>query len=390
MSNLLFSIKEHRLSTMLAIVGLVLVGTAIGVTRPVMAVQELTPATQIAAGDPTCLGCHSKPGLTKELENGDVMLLTIDEQHFSNSVHYYEGLSCKDCHQDITGFPHPEFLARNLRDASLLLYTACQKCHVNEYNKTLDSVHQKQLTGGNNNAAICTDCHNPHTQQQLTDKVTGDLLPEARLLIPQTCARCHNEIYTAYKSSVHGSALTLVKNQDVPTCISCHGVHNIQDPLTNAFRTNSPQLCADCHTNPEIMKKYNISTEVLNTYVADFHGTTITLFEETNPDLPSNKPVCFDCHGIHDIKKTNDPVYGVTMKENLLVRCQVCHPDATDNFPSAWMNHYIPSPSEYPLVYYINLFYKFLIPTLLGGMGFYVLADFIHRMVVRIKGATHK
>jgi len=138
------------------------------------------------------------------------------------------------------------------------------------------------------------------------------------------------------------------------------------------------------------MKKYNISTEVLNTYVADFHGTTITLFEETNPDLPSNKPVCFDCHGIHDIKKTNDPVYGVTMKENLLVRCQVCHPDATDNFPSAWMNHYIPSPSEYPLVYYINLFYKFLIPTLLGGMGFYVLADFIHRMVVRIKGATHK
>jgi len=390
MSNFLSSIKELRLTIMIVIVGLVLVGTMIGITQPVAADQGLISDPQAAVDDSTCLSCHSKPGLTKELDNGEVMLLTIDEQHFSESVHFNEGIACTDCHQDISGFPHPEFAARNLRDASLLLYTACQKCHVEEYNKTLDSVHQKQLAGGNNNAAICTDCHNPHTQQRLIDPVSGSILPEARLLIPQTCARCHSAIYSAYESSIHGSALSVVGDQNVPTCISCHGVHNIQDPLTNSFRSNSPQLCANCHTNPDIMDQYNISTEVLNTYVADFHGTTITLFEETNPDQPSNKPVCFDCHGVHDIKRTDDPVYGLKMKNNLLVRCQTCHPDATDNFPSAWMNHYIPSPTEYPLVYYINLFYKFLIPTVLGGMGIFVLADIIHRLVVRIKGATHK
>ena len=390
MSYFLSPIKEHRLLMMIMLIGLILVGSTIGITQPVTAGQEFFQDIKTSRDDSTCLGCHDKPGLTKNLANGEVMLLTVDEQHFSESVHFNEGLSCTDCHQDISGFPHPEFAARNLRDASLLLYTACQKCHTEEYNKTLDSMHQKQLAGGNTNAAICTDCHNPHTQKRLTDPISGILLPEARLLIPQTCARCHNAIYTAYESSVHGSALSLVNDQNVPTCITCHGVHNIQDPITNTFRTNSPQLCADCHTNPDIMDKYNISTEVLNTYVADFHGTTITLFEETHPDQPSNKPVCFDCHGVHDIKKTNDPVYGLAMKENLLVRCQTCHPDATDNFPSAWMSHYIPSPTEYPLVYYINLFYKFLIPTVLGGMGIYVLADFIHRMVVRIKGVNHK
>jgi nitrate/TMAO reductase-like tetraheme cytochrome c subunit len=269
------------------------------------------------------------------------------------------------------------------------LYTVCQKCHQEQYDQTLDSIHQKQLAGGNNNAAICTDCHNPHTQTRLTDPTTGTLLPEARLHIPQTCARCHSAIYEAYRTSVHGAALTDEKNQDVPTCISCHGVHNIQDPRTEAFRTNSPILCSGCHTDPAIMDKYKLSTKVLNTYVADFHGTTITLFEETRSDQHSNKPVCYDCHGIHDIKRTDDPVYGIAMKENLLTRCRTCHPDAKANFPSAWMSHYIPSATKYPIVYYINIFYQFLIPTVLGGMVIFVLSDFFHRLVSRKKGANH-
>ena len=138
------------------------------------------------------------------------------------------------------------------------------------------------------------------------------------------------------------------------------------------------------------MDKYGISTNVLSTYVADFHGTTVTLFEKTDPDQATNKPVCYDCHGIHDIKRPDDPQSGIQIKENLLVKCQQCHPDATANFPDAWMSHYIPSPTEYPLVYYINVFYKYFIPIVLGGMALFILLDFIHRVVVRIKGAIHK
>ncbi|HCC78803.1 MAG: hypothetical protein A2X25_08615 [Chloroflexi bacterium GWB2_49_20] len=390
MSNFLSTNKERRRALLTVVVGLALVGTALGLTQPVTASQKSLPGARTASDDSTCLGCHSKPGLTKELANGEVMLLTIDAEHFSETVHSSEGLSCTNCHLDISGFPHLPFAASSLREASILLYPVCQKCHIEQYNQTLDSIHQKQLAGGNYNAAICTDCHNPHIQKRITDPTTGQLLPDARLQIPQTCARCHSGIYNAYKSSVHGDALKNYENQEVPTCISCHGVHNIQDPRTDAFRTNSPLLCAGCHTNPEIMDKYNISTNVLNTYVSDFHGTTITLFEETNSDQPSNKPVCYDCHGVHDIKRADDPDYGIAMKENLLIKCQVCHPGADANFPTAWMSHYIPSATKYPLVYYINLFYKFFIPLVLGGMGGYVLIDFIHRMVVRLKGADRK
>lgn len=385
-----FSTIQKRQLTILALVlGVILVGSSLMLTRPAAAKEAPISTIKSANDDSSCLGCHSKPGFVKTLANGEILLLTIDENHFSQTVHANEGLSCTDCHLNITGFPHDDFSARSLREVSVQLYTVCKKCHEVQYNQTLDSIHQKELAGGNNNAAICTDCHNPHIQKRITDPATGQLLPEARLLIPLTCARCHSAIYEAYKSSIHGAALTDEKNQDVPTCISCHGVHNIQDPRTNTFRTNSPLLCSKCHTDPAIMDKYGIPTNVLNTYVSDFHGTTITLFEETNANQLSNKPVCYDCHGVHDIKNVDDPVYGIAMKGNLLKKCQVCHPDATANFPSAWMSHYIPSQDKYPLVFYINIFYKFLIPTVLGGMAFYVLLDFLHRMIVKFKGASH-
>ncbi|HEX7976611.1 MAG TPA: cytochrome c3 family protein, partial [Anaerolineales bacterium] len=188
-------------------------------------------------------------------------------------------------------------------------------------------------------------------------------------------AKCHYAIYQKYSTSVHGSALLGQGNPDVPTCIDCHGVHNIGNPSTAAFRLKSPELCAKCHTDPKIMDKYGISTQVLNTYVADFHGTTVTLFQKESADQQTNKPVCFDCHGVHDIKRVDDPQNGLQVKENLLARCKVCHPGASPNFPTAWLSHYIPSPQRYPLVYTVNTFYKFFIPGVLGGMAVLVILD---------------
>jgi len=77
------------------------------------------------------------------------------------------------------------------------------------------------------------------------------------------------------------------------------------------------------------------------------------------------------------------------MKENLLVACQKCHPDATANFPDSWMSHYIPSPENYPIVYYVNLFYKFFIPAVLGPMVIFVLSDIARRLINRRKGEAH-
>jgi hypothetical protein len=128
------------------------------------------------------------------------------------------------------------------------------------------------------------------------------------------------------------------------------------------------------------MDKYHISTDVMNTYVADFHGTTVTLFSKEKNGADTNKPVCYDCHGVHNITKVDDPQRGLQIKENMLATCQKCHPDASNNFQASWMSHYIATPKKFSLVYYVNLFYKILIPVVLVGMGVFVLSDILYRL----------
>lgn len=350
--------------------------------------QATPTVSNLSLSDEYCLGCHGQPGQTFTLEDGSTLDLTVDPQVHANSVHGAAGYACVQCHTDVGEYPHPPFSAKDARDATLQLNAVCQRCHASQHDLALDSVHARAQTQGNQAAAVCTDCHTAHAVEDWVDNTTRETLPEARNRIPETCAQCHNAIHEQYLTSVHGGALTEENNPDVPTCIDCHGVHNIQDPTTAEFRLASPQMCAKCHTDPAIMTKYGLSTDVLSTYVADFHGTTVAIFEKQSPDAETNKPVCYDCHGVHDIKRADDPEKGLQVKENLLVTCQKCHPNAQDNFPTAWLSHYIPSPDKYPLVYYVNLFYKFFIPMVVGGMSLLVVLD-ASRMLIN-KGRQRK
>jgi hypothetical protein len=342
--------------------------------------QTDEPDPYLSISDDVCLECHGQPGLTLTLENGEVLDLYVSPDDYYHSVHGEQGYACVQCHRTVGDYPHPPFVASSKRDATIQLNNTCKHCHLSQHVLTQDSVHAKALAEGNIYSAVCSDCHTAHEVRQINDPITNQPLPETRIWVPETCAQCHNEIYQKYLTSVHGSALVDEENTDAPSCIDCHGVHNIEDPTTNSFRLQSPQICADCHTDPDIMDKYGISTDVMDTFVADFHGTTVNLFEKQTPDAETNKPVCYDCHGIHDILRADDPEKGLHVREHLLVRCQVCHPDATINFPDAWLSHYIPSKTEAPLVYYVNLFYMLFIPVVLGGMGLLVVLDVSKRV----------
>jgi len=354
-------------------------GTTGGLSAPIAQstpAQPLsTPDPRLSIGNEVCLSCHGQPGPKMTMENGEELDLYVPSQEYNTSVHGKMGYACIQCHRTIGNYPHQPFQAQDSRDVSLQLYPACKSCHDHQYDLAQDSAHAAALANGNRDAAVCTDCHSAHAVRRLNEPGTLQLLPDARGWVPQTCSKCHSAIYNMYEKSVHGSALSEEGNLDVPTCIDCHGVHNIENPTTATFRLRSPEICAKCHTDEKKMAKYGLSTQVLSTYVADFHGTTVALFEKMSPDAETNKPVCYDCHGIHDIRRTDDPQKGLQVRENLLKRCQKCHPDATANFPAAWMSHYIPSPERNPGVYYVNLFYKFFIPTILGGMAVMVVLD---------------
>jgi predicted CXXCH cytochrome family protein len=329
----------------------------------------------------SCLACHASADLQTELFSGEILDLTIFPGAFENSVHGMAELACVDCHTDIEGYPHPPIDAASLRQYTISHYQSCASCHPDKYDETLDSVHQKALASGNFNAAVCTDCHGAH-----------DVKPagEPRTAIPQTCRQCHTQIYDIYRDSVHGEALIGEGNPDVPTCVDCHGVHDVEGPsVDDQFRLFSPQICAQCHADEELMAEYGISTNVFETYVSDFHGTTVTLYQQIAPDQETNKAVCIDCHGVHDIGELDDPKSS-SIKENLVRTCRKCHPDASTNFPEAWLGHYEPSPQNAPIVYYVDLFYKIFIPVVLGGMAVFVVGDASRRLLDRRSNSEEK
>jgi predicted CXXCH cytochrome family protein len=317
-----------------------------------------------------CLGCHSDSTLELTLKSRQRRSLFVDGEQFARSIHG-DKLLCTDCHSDIETYPHPKRAFTNLREFTLAYYESCKGCHFDNYTKTMDSVHYAVLSGGNVNAPLCVDCHGAHD-------VTSPDVPKSR--ISETCARCHQGIYQQYTQSVHGKALVQEENVDVPVCTDCHRSHDIVDPKTASFHLKTPELCASCHTDEALMKKYGLSTVVLQTYLKDFHGVTASFYREEQITPAALTAVCTDCHGVHDILPVKDPRSAV-MKANLVNVCQKCHPDATESFPGAWLSHYEPSPQKAPLVYYVTLFYQIFIPFVVLGLILQVLLH-IWRVVV--------
>ncbi len=296
--------------------------------------------------------------------NGDKLSLFVDQAQMDGSVHGGK-LNCTDCHSDITGYPHKKLQVTTKRDFSLLQYEACKRCHFANYTKTLDSMHYKLIESGNKSAPTCTDCHGYH----------GVTKPdEPRAKISQACAPCHKEISDQYSKSVHGAAIANGGAADVPTCTDCHGSHTIKNADTASFRNSTPQLCAQCHSDKAKMAKYGLSPNVYSTYMNDFHGVTVSLTQRQGPDNYTEKAVCTDCHGVHDIKSTKG---GNTaeIKKNVQVTCQKCHPDGGANFPDAWMSHYELSLDKTPLPWLVRAFYWAVIPFMLGGLFLHMIVD---------------
>jgi predicted CXXCH cytochrome family protein len=371
----------------------------------------------LAADDKVCLECHGSASQVADAAAAMDLKLSADRigrlvAHAPESGNAHAGIACTDCHPKAVDIPHPsgtlggnpcaachEDAVRQLNASAHRdpggggdLRAPCWACHTahdvwpaKDPRSSLSPVrvpsrclecHDKQayLIGvhglavqlaGLDVAATCTSCHGGH--DILAPSVVGSRV--ARRNVSSTCGKCHGRVAETYRKSVHGAALTATDNPDVPTCVDCHEAHGTSDPGRPKFRLASPELCGRCHASPKMMAKYGLSTRVYDTYVADFHGTTAELFRTASPDQPLNKAVCYDCHGFHDVESVRASG-DAQIKARLLVRCQGCHKAATSTFLTAWTGHYVPSPSKYPLIYWVRVFYRLVIP---GTIGFFVL-----------------
>jgi len=322
-----------------------------------------------------CLSCHGNQDLSLTLPNGDELSLYISQDDLDHSVHSSVGIECEACHNDITEYPHPELNYQSARELSRAYYQTCEKCHSVNYEKAQDSMHAQAAEAGNLDAPICTDCHGAH-----------DVRPpdQPRSLISETCRQCHTDIVDTYRQSVHGAALMSDENPDVPVCTDCHGVHNIQDPRTVQFRVAEPELCAGCHADAELMGKYGLSADVYSIYKRSWHGVDVSVYKAKWPTIWHDSAVCSDCHGIHDIRSTDDTQSRVN-PNNLLATCQQCHADAGPNWTDAWTGHNEISFERTPFLFYVDRFYSSFTPFVLWVCIIYVALQIIRATVDRVR-----
>lgn len=294
-----------------------------------------------------CTLCHGKPEFRKILVDGKIRDLFATADSLKGSVH--EKKTCVDCHFDVSEIPHRQRPQR----------VTCTHCHYkgnaegapqsDAYLEYFGSVHGNAIAGGNTKAPLCQDCHGNHSIRKTKDPTSA----VSRGNVAETCGRCHIEIYAVYKTSIHGMAVSQ-GIPEAPSCTGCHGEHKIyahKDPKSTVFATHVAAQCSTCHGSVSIMSKYGIEAEQVTTYQNSFHGVASGFGSRTVAN-------CASCHGVHDIRPSEDPRSMVNPK-NIPATCGKCHPGANPNFAVGKM-HVDSHSKESGIIYYTAQFFKYL------------------------------
>jgi hypothetical protein len=323
-----------------------------------------------AANARQCGICHGRPEFKKVEADGTVRSLFVDESVLKASVH--AKWQCTDCHADVTKIPHQAPLAQ----------VNCQRCHyagnqvgapeqVN-YEGYVKSVHGRLRLAGNLKAPICQDCHGTHNIRKHTDP-TSTVNKEN---VPETCGRCHVDIFARYRQSIHGVQLLVKHNLDAPSCIDCHGEHSILSPKekgSEVSATNIPETCAHCHGSMAFNTKFDIPINPVSTFKHTFHG----IANELGSKRVAN---CASCHTAHDVLPPEDPRSSVN-PANIPKTCghEGCHVGANINYARGRF-HVDPASRSAGIIYWVALFFKILTISTMVGLVIHILLDLVKKL----------
>ncbi len=280
------------------------------------------PAASKAVSN-TCIRCHT--------DLGDPFDAPVKAS--ARDIHFQNGLSCESCHggdptkdkPDEAMSPAKGFVSQPTHKQ---IVTMCASCHsnpdfmrkfdpqarVDQYSEYLTSVHGKKMQAGDQNVAICIDCHGHHG-------ILAAKNPNGPVYAPNvaaTCGRCHSDPQRMksygiptnqlelYSMSVHGEAL--IKNRDLaaPTCNSCHGNHGAAPPGVDSV----VNVCGQCHVMQWDL--FNQSPHRKAFVALQLKG-------------------CVTCHQNHDIERPTDAMIGVEETAN----CVVCHEKGSAGYVAA-------------------------------------------------------
>lgn len=327
-----------------------------------------------AAQNGGCFECHAKATDPMEFPGAVKVQVLVEKPAFLASAH--GKLECLACHVGLDPLEHTSADRPQYAEYRQKLAANCVPCHSNaaehasvagrSEHRVGNALHKADAKKDGKQAPLCIDCHAPHSM------LRGD---EGVLMTTKSCANCHDKTYAAFAASVHGNGVTKDRG-DAPACIDCHKGHEGTGKEFASDRVRLGQPCMNCHGDEPMMQRHKLSTNVVSTYVNDFHGMNVKFYGEQGKKVGMPTLVCADCHGIHDVAKA-DKSNTRLLKENLQKVCQKCHQEASATFPDAWLSHYEPNLQNAPLVFAVKLGYWVFIPFVIIGLSLQIFAHVV-------------
>jgi cytochrome b subunit of formate dehydrogenase/DnaJ-class molecular chaperone len=334
-----------------------------------------------------CRRCHGTHAVSRATTAGTAPCATCHAQQVAEhraSLHGVarangdtEASTCRDCHGPAHGMLGHEDPRSPVQRANLA--TTCARCHADRALTTRrhitipdavqlfrDSVHGRSKR---TDAATCNDCHESHNLRRATEPTSSIY----RTNIPGTCGRCHLKELTAFRASIHGTALAHGVTA-APVCTDCHGEHMIRGPRdvdSPVASARVTETCSRCHEATGIRETFGLPTGRLSSYRDSFHG----LAARGGSPVVAN---CASCHGYHDVLPSSDPRSSVSPKR-LGETCGRCHAGAGSTFTIGQV-HVTMTTASQPVAFWARRTYLLLILLTIGFMLLHNGADFVRKL----------
>ena len=181
----------------------------------------------------------------------------------------------------------------------------CAQCHTPQAQARSTDGHAMALRAGNTSAPTCVTCHGSHDVLSRRDPLSRTYPAN----VPAQCGTCHAPSLGTYREGVHGAELERNKNLNAATCTSCHTAHSVARP-DRAWSTVAPSriasTCAACHLEAGI--QYSGSVHAIATARGAPHSGT-----------------CVDCHSSHAIPRATEPTSPTSVVQVSGATCGRCH-----------------------------------------------------------------
>ena len=194
---------------------------------------------------------------------------------------------------------------RGVTDAS------CRKCH--DGKKAVEPHPIPPGTAHDGRSGV--DCHTSAARPH-GSKSAGDA-PLAKV----ACGRCHVDEAGAFNVAVHGT-MRGEGDTGAPTCVTCHGTHDIRgpdDPASQVHPVRVAAACLSCHADAQFLAARGMTMSIhADSYAASVHARAVP---ERGLAVAAT---CVDCHGAHRILPRKDAASASNFQRQSAT-CGRCH-----------------------------------------------------------------